>query len=221
MSRAFVLEFRQRRAQVKRYLAVVAAAERGSSTPLAINRLNVLRAGTFLILYNMIESAARQSVQEIHDSMVQKHVPFSRLRRSIRREVIRGFKKRGDLERHQDMKDVPVELVTAALDVEDHFSGNVDAKRIRDIAELYGFSTKSNKVVTRDGTELLTIKSIRNDLAHGLKTYEEVGRDYPIKELLGISIRATTYIGAILDNIAHYLDSEDFLEVVPPQEEAI
>jgi hypothetical protein len=217
MERSFLVEFRERRTQVKRYLAVVAKMERELSwkkerQPHSNNRLNVLRAGTFLILYNMIESAARLSVQAIHDDMLEKRISFSQLRRSLRRAVVLGFKRRGNPDLHQDMKNVPLELVTAALDVDEHFSGNVDAKRIREIAELYGFSHATAAVRTRDGADLLTIKTIRNDLAHGTKTYEQVGRDYPIRELLGLSLRATVYIAEILTNVGSYLDNERFLE---------
>ena len=148
-------------------------------------------------------------------------VPFSDLKRSIRREVIKGFKKRGDPDTHQDMEDVPLELVAAALDVEEHFSGNVDARRVREVAAIYGFSTNSNRSLTHDGAELLTIKNIRNDLAHGIKTYEEVGRDYPIKRLLEISIRATAYMAAILDNVSAYLDAEEFREMNPTTENLV
>lgn len=218
MTHSFQTEFASRRNHVKRYLAVVSKMEkdlRRASWKLSEDRLNVLRAGTFLILYNLIESAARSSVEAIHDRMKLSRVPFHELRRSIRREVVKGFKKRGDADTHQDMTDVPLELVAAALDVEDHFSGNVDARRFREIATIYGFSTASNTATTHDGAELLTIKNIRNDLAHGLKTYEEVGRDYPIKQLLDISLRAGAYTATILDNIAHYLDAEEFREAKP------
>jgi hypothetical protein len=216
MTYAFNIEFASRRNHVKRYLAVVSKTEkdmRGVIRKLSEDRLNVLRAGSFLILYNLIESTARSAVQEVHDHMQLSKVPFFDLKRSIRREVIKGFKKRGDPDAHQDMVDVPLELVAAALDVEEHFSGNVDARRLREIAAIYGFSTDSNRSLTHDGAELLTIKNIRNDLAHGVKTYEEVGRDYPIKRLLEISIRATAYMAAILDNVSAYLDAEEFREV--------
>jgi len=216
MTYAFKVEFSSRRNHVKRYLAVVSKTEREVQEifrKLSEDRLNVLRAGSFLILYNLIESAARSAVQEIHDRMRIGKVPFSGLRRSIRREVIKGFKRRSNPETHLDMTDVPLELVAAALDVEDHFSGNVDARRLREIAVVYGFSTESDRSLTHDGAELLTIKNIRNDLAHGLKIYEEVGRDYPIKRLLEISIRSTAYMEAILDNVSVYLDAEQFREV--------
>lgn len=111
------------------------------------------------------------------------------------------------------MIDVPLELVTAALNVDDHFSGNVDARRFREISNVYGFSTQTDIQLTRSGAALLTIKDIRNDLAHGLKTYDEVGRDYPIKRLLEISIRSSAFVEQILANVANYLDAEEFKEL--------
>lgn len=218
MTYNFQIEFANRRGHAKRYLAVVSQMEKDfqrARWKLSEDRLNVLRAGSFLIFYNLIEAAARSSVEAIHDQMKLTQVPFAELRRSIRREVVKGFKKRGDPDRHQDMIDVPLELVAAALDVEEHFSGNVDARRFREIGEIYGFSTETNKMITHDGAELLTIKNIRNDLAHGLKTYEEVGRDYPIKRLLEISIRASVYVTAILNNVEHYLNAGEFRDAPP------
>jgi len=218
MTYAFEIEFASRRNHVKRYLAVVSKLERqtrGASWRLFEDRLNILRAGSFLILYNLIESATRSAIEAIHDQIRVTGVPFRELRRTIRREVIKGFKKRGNPDIHQDMLDVPLELVTAALDVEDHFSGNIDSRRIRDMADIYGFSTDSDTSLTHGGAELLTVKNIRNDLAHGLKTYEEIGRDYPIKRLLEISIRTGAYTAAILSNITQYLDAQEFRDVPP------
>jgi MAE_28990/MAE_18760-like HEPN len=218
MTYGFQEDFALRRRQVKRYLDVVRQAENQlkwtdkSNLASERERLNVLRAGTFLVLYNLIESAARTSLRELHDTMVAERVEFGVLRRSIRREVIKGFKKRAKPDIHQDMIDVTITLVSCALDAEDHFSGNVDAKRLRDIASVYGFSSNTDKRKTHGGSDLLTIKNIRNDLAHGHKTYDEVGRDYPFKLLLGIACFASGYVKALLDNIADYLDAGGFRE---------
>lgn len=216
MNHEFQRDFAIRRSHLKRYLAIVSSTERELRRlplrPLAENKLNVLRAGTFLILYNLIESAARTSIESIHDQMRLARVPFPELRRSIRREVIKGFKKHGNPDLHQDMIDVPLELITAALNVDDHFSGNVDARRFREIAAIYGFSTDTNTTITREGASLLTIKDIRNDLSHGFKSYSEVGRDYPVKQLIEMSIRSTAFVQAVLGNVAHYLDGERFRE---------
>ena len=64
MIRQFQSEFKIRKFHLKLYLAVLAKTERASGTHqahFAETRLNVLRAGTFLILYNLVEASARNA----------------------------------------------------------------------------------------------------------------------------------------------------------------
>jgi len=90
------------------------------------------------------------------------------------------------------------------------FSGNVDSKSLKGIGEIYGFRTLV-PAKTRDGADLLPIKTNRNDLAHGFKSFEEIGRAYPTRELLAIAMRATAYMAAILQNVDSYLDEAGYL----------
>jgi HEPN superfamily protein len=69
-------------------------------------------------------------------------------------------------------------VVIATFRKEELASGNVDARLIREIAKLYGFSVPSMK-----SDELLTVKTNRNDLAHGQKSFAEVGRDFDVARL--------------------------------------
>jgi hypothetical protein len=222
MTRPFIDEFERRRTQVRRYLATVSKAERedrvGDRRRVQTETLHVLRAGVFLITYNLVEASIRSGVEAIHDEMAVQRVNFGALNNEIRKEVVKGFKKKAKPERDYAMADLPVDIVAAALDVEYEFSGNVDARLIRSVSEIYGFSTDSDRSRTYNGADLLTIKTNRNDLAHGLKTYDEVGRDFTTKQLVGISFRAMNFISAVLGNISTYLDNSGYL-APPPQEE--
>lgn len=110
------------------------------------------------------------------------------------------------------MNVVPSELVAASLSIEDHFNGNVDARLVRKIADCYMFSADTDKKITRDGSMLLTVKNTRNDLAHGLKSYNEIGRQYPARDLLDMSLRSAAYIEQILANITEYLDNKMYFQ---------
>lgn len=215
----FQSEFAERRQQVKRYVSVVMAEERrlvsGTSSFVLIQRQNVLKAGTFLILYNLVEATARSAIDAIHDDMISRKVKFEELRLPLRSEVIRGFKRRSNPETHKNLIDIPVSLVAASLDTEHSFSGNVDARMLRDIGEVYGFSTASDQARTRNGADLLTIKTNRNDLAHGRKTYEEVGRAYSSKEVLSLALRATFFIDALVANVAEHINQRKYLSEPP------
>lgn len=214
-------DFSERRMQVLHYLEAIARAERGARRgehkAQAVARLNVLRAGTFLILYNLIEASVRSLVESIHYEIVSKSVPFQTLKQSIRRDVVRNFKSRSDPDAQKDMTDVPVQLVAVALDLDSGypFSGNVDARKIRDVAEIYGFDIVADPAF-RDGADLVTIKRARNDLAHGVKTYDEVGRDYTLGDLKDLSSRSLGYVEAVLRAVDRFLINEDFREVATP-----
>lgn len=217
MSYPFEEDYRRRRWQVRRYFALVDSTERAqSSVKIELDRLHILRAGSFLIVYNLIEATARAGLQAIHDDMAAKRVPFHDLNYGIRKEIIKGFKRNGNVDKHSDMPDLPVDIVAASLDIDDHFSGNVDARLLRSIAELYGFTITADKAKTRDGVDLLTIKTTRNDLAHGDKTYDDVGREYTARNLLEIGIRSLAYMEAFIGSVSDYLKTESYRRPPPP-----
>ena len=60
--------------------------------------------------------------------------------------------------------------------------------------------------------DLLTIKVNRNDLAHGIKSFIEVGRDKTADELLEIKDKTISYLRRILKNIEIYLDNQEYLD---------
>jgi len=87
----------------------------------------------------------------------------------------------------------------------------VDAKEIKNIAKKYGFSSKTD-VATRDGIDLLSIKKNRNDLAHGVMSFKEVGQNTSAENLVEISERVIKYLRQILENIDEYLVKQEYLD---------
>ena len=105
------------------------------------------------------------------------------------------------------------DIITATFEREKLFSENVDAKKIKKIADKYGFSCLTNAQKTKNGENLLVVKSNRNDLAHGIKSFEEVGGDQAIEQLLKIKKEVVEYLRQILVNIRVYLDNEEYWEL--------
>ena len=182
----------------------------GTSTRTQTRRLLTLRGGTFLIIYNLIEASVRGAIDAIHDRIVTEQVPFELLSLGLRTEVVRRFKRDADPAIHHAMTDLPSAFVAVALDQGITLSGNVDARYIRELGACYGFSCDTTNDKTWGGSDLVTIKSNRNTLAHGEQTFEEVGRDYPAQELLAISRRSLAFMNEILGNIEGYLDDKGY-----------
>lgn len=219
MTSPFLIDLSERKRHVRHYLAVVMYAERsakiGTATAAEKGRLLTLRAGTFLILYNLIEATIRGAVEAIHDKIAARSTPFGSLTLSLRGEVVRRFRSRSDSSNIHTMADFSTAFVSVALNQEIKIAGSLDARAIREIGECYGFSCKTNSLRTRDGIDLVTIKRNRNDLAHGLKTFEEVGRDFTSRQLVQMSRRTICYMTEIVSNISTYLDNDDYLEKPP------
>ena len=89
----------------------------------------------------------------------------------------------------------------------------MDARLIKEIAEKYGFSYQTDFAKTKHGKNLRNIKRNRNDLAHGNKSFKEVGRDNSIEVLLEIKEEVIEYLRQILQNIKIYLDNQEYLDV--------
>lgn len=215
MTHSFQRDFDDRKRQVRHYLAVVGNAEREvelGGSRVHEGRLLTLRAGTFLVLYNLVEATTRAAVEAIHDEITRTEAPFTALCLSLRKEVVRLFKKAANPATDHTLANFPAGFVAVALKQGINLSGTVDAKAIRALAECYGFSSQTDKETTYNGSDLLVVKRNRNDLAHGLKTFEEVGRDYTSTDLLLLSRRSMRYMDGILGNVAGYLDAKDYLE---------
>jgi hypothetical protein len=210
-----ISDFEDRRRQVRHYLAIVLGSERATPAGLATfaqeRRLLTLRAGTFLLFYNLIEASTRAAIDAIHDRILTDKEPFDRLIPSLRKEAVKRFKKHANVESyHGLLPGFPSAFVAVAMAESADFSGNVDAKIIRELGVTYGFSCIT-PAETWAGSDLVTIKAVRNDLSHGRKTFEEVGRDYPATELLAISRRAMPYMRCILGNVSEFLDEKHYL----------
>jgi MAE_28990/MAE_18760-like HEPN len=216
MRAPFLLDFDDRKRQVRHYLAIALRAERiagiGSTTRAQERRLLTLRAGTFLLVYNLIEATTRGAVEAIHDKITTEQVPFGSLTLQLRKEVVRRFIKDANPAINHTMPDLPSGFVAVAFDQSVKLLGNVDARFIRDLGDCYGFSCQTTKERTWGGADLITIKSKRNDLAHGRQTFEEVGRDYPASELMSITRRSLWFMSEILVNISTYLDDRGYIE---------
>ena len=172
-----------------------------------------LKANGFLLLYNLVESTMRNAIEAIFDEFKNQEISFDQLKPEIKMIVIQNLKNRSPKKIYLQINQISRDIITATFEREELFSGNVDARLIKEIAEKYGFSCKTEPTKTKDGQNLLVIKCNRNDLAHGVKSFEEVGRDQTIEELLEIKEEVIQYLRQILENIKTYLDNQEYLDV--------
>lgn len=169
-----------------------------------------IKASALLLLYNLVESTATALVEAIFDEIRDGRHALSDVRREIRSIVYHRLKERTPEGDFVAMQDVAVEIVSVGFDRTKLFSGNVDARKIRETARRYGFSAEISGL--RVNTEhLLTVKNRRNALTHGAESFVEVGRNYTPGELMDIERHVASYLDAIVKNVVVYLETKQYL----------
>ncbi len=200
---------------MRRYMAALILAERDANSGGPLSRrdheLRMFKAGGMLVLYNAVEASARSGIEAIYDELSLNNVTFDDLRDTIKKRIVRDFKSNFSGDHGHTLSALAIEIVSKSFDPSGLFSGNVDAKLIRQKGLEYGFSTESEYKRTSHGADLVTVKRHRNDLAHGLVSFGEVGRDYLANDLYRLSTRVLNYIEAILIEIDTYLDNGGYI----------
>lgn len=218
-------DFDERSQEVSKFFMLLKNLEQGS-IKLAMGNLynqkikkinsdldKTLKATGYLLLYNLIESTIRNAVEAIFNDIDDKEVSFDDLRDEIKKIVIDNFKQNRSSENIlASITSISLDIVSASFDKQKLFSGNIDSKKIKKIAVNYCFSYETNARKTRDGKDLLTIKTNRNDLAHGFKSFEEIGKNATAGELLQIQKRVISYLKGILENIEAYIERQEYLQ---------
>lgn len=169
--------------------------------------LKTLKAACYLLLYNLVESTMRNAIDAIFAELQTQRTSFDDCREELRREILKNFKKR-------DMDKLLPKLLSLARDVihetferSETFSGNLDARTIRLTAQRFGFAEPTGDKFWM----LQTVKDLRNDLAHGVKSFAEVGRNASPSDLELARVQAVEILTETLGNIQAYLIRQEYL----------
>ena len=165
-----------------------------------------LKANGFLLLYNLVESTVKNAIEAIFDEFKSRGVSFDDCTDEVRRIVLANLKRHNVEDILPSLSSISIDVVVATFRKEELFGGNVDARRIRDVAKGYGFRHPKGK-----SDELLTVKTNRNDLAHGTKSFADVGRDYDVVRLVQIKNEVVAFLDELLVNVADYISTRGYL----------
>lgn len=155
----------------------------------------------------------RNAIKSIFDDMSERHISFDDVRDYLKKIILKNLKNNKSIDSILKKIDkIALDIIFASFDKGKLFSGNIDGKKIKETAKIYGFSDKTDAKKTQNGNDLLKIKTKRNDLAHGFKSFEEVGKDASADELLQIKKRVICYLREILQNIETYISNQEYLD---------
>ncbi|WP_371418227.1 MAE_28990/MAE_18760 family HEPN-like nuclease, partial [Anabaena sp. UHCC 0253] len=136
-------DFDERAKDVSDYLCFLRDLEQGEillSKDGAISKIDPeldksLKATGFLLLYNLVESTMRNAIQSIFDEISKKGVSFDKLRIEIKRIILQNVRKRDVDKVLEEITIISLDMIKYGFSRDDLFSGNVDAREIKEIAK--------------------------------------------------------------------------------------
>lgn len=163
------------------------------------------RASAILLLYNLMESTVTNAVEAIFDEFSTQGIHFNDCRAEVRRVVLTNLKQHNPGDILPELQQLSTDIIIKTFKKDKIVSGNVDARRIKDLSDEYGIHHPA-----ADGNDLLTVKTSRNDLAHGSKSFAEVGRTFTIADIIRIKDKVIAYLTAMLTNVTAYIQQQHY-----------
>lgn len=216
-------DFNERSREVSKYFMFLKSLEQGT-TKLSIGErktkikeidselIKTLKSSGFLLLYNLVEATMRNAIEAIFDELRREGISYDQIRPELKKIVLRNFKRRDPDKIFSSITTISIDIITIGFDKESLFSGNLDGRKVKTMADDYGFSYLTDHAKTGGGKDLLIIKENRKNLAHGVKSFAEIGKDKTVEEMLEIKKRTVRYLRQILQNIEKYLLDKDYLD---------
>ncbi len=169
-----------------------------------------LKANAFLLLYNLVESTLCNAIEAIFDDLGANAVRFDQCRKELQCVILSNLRRHNVDKIQPVLTDIALHVVTQTFRKKQLFAGNVDARKVRDTAVDFGFAAPPN------GHKLVDVKKARNSLAHGEKSFAEVGRDSTTGDLKNMEMNVIAYLSNTIDNIEAYLTSKQYLAASVP-----
>lgn len=176
----------------------------------------ILKANGFLLIYNLIESTVRNALEEIHSSLNSDVIFYSEAIDEIKSIWIDyNFKKFKNF----SARSIASEINQIGLGIIDvtysnyikkvksgDISGNLDKRKIEDLAEKYNFR-KNTRI---NGTDLYKVKTNRNRLAHGEISFKDLGKSYDKNELNKTKRICELYLKEMLLKVDKYIKEKAY-----------
>jgi len=229
---SIILEFESRVQEIDEYFSFITTTtalerefDRTKTVKVSQTVQNVLKANLFLLLYNLIESSFKNALEKIciditNDNLTYQEVipEIKRLWLEKRYKNFENMKIPKNTKKSEYIVNIIDNITEDIIEIKfytdekkrknDDISGNIDARAIEEINKKYGA-----KLIDKPNIQtqpLLTIKSQRNNLAHGDESFNKCGEDYSISELEYIKNESLNYIKWILTHIKEFLEDKKY-----------
>ena len=198
-------EFQRRYEEIEEYLAYIEGLEK--VTGLSVTLMATMKASALLMLYNLVESTMTNLVQAVFDHLRQKSIGLTGMNDVMKIMILGNIKKRNPANLVEKMRREALDIAIASYDKTSAFSGNVDTQKIRETLKEFGVTSTT----PLKEPVLLEIKTARNDLAHGSKSFADAGKNYSAKDLREKQMKVGKLLEKTINAFENYISSKAYV----------
>jgi hypothetical protein len=229
----FVRDFQRRVSEIDKYFDLVDKIEQlGALSPSSItfpsgeytvdsDLQKILKSHCYLLLYNLIESSIRNGITAIHDAILVDNLTYKDLSPKVQRlwvlnDLSKSFrdsyiKKETVADNLQEALKVVLDDVVVALEPTNiPISGNLDAKTIKELIDMYGFWGNLGVPEKEMDSVLDFVVKVRCDLAHGNVSFCDASSQILWSKLIADKEKIVKYLTHMLQNIDNYINNKDY-----------
>lgn len=168
----------------------------------------ILKSNFILLIYNLIEAVIVNAFQDIYNNIKKEKCNYNLIIPEIKNLWSKKqlkLKENKNKNKHEIIDTIINDIIELS---KEHIEkkGNFDDNVIRSICKEHGI-----KYSKCDGSKLGFVKNNRINLAHGIMSFSECGRDLTTNDLKEIMDSVLKFIESILNDMKEYHDNKLFL----------
>lgn len=227
------IDFVIRCEEIERYIAFVDILDNGNHNVLSQIQTNThlpftymidrelhktLRASTYLLIYNILESTMSDALDSVHETLVSENVDYMMLNDNLKNIILSNIRKGLSEQSIRDILisniDIRAIFLSHGYNKKDLLNGNLDVRVVKEFAVRYGFSIDpvDKKAGVYKPEVIREIKDQRNALAHGAISFEQCGHGIPIFTLKNKFENAKKLLLAVFNGLDDLLSQKKYLK---------
>ncbi|HAL54874.1 MAG TPA: hypothetical protein DCP78_22385, partial [Sphingobacterium sp.] len=189
---------------------------------LAVNssKIDTLRSTAYLLLYNLIESTIYNSITSIFDEIKDNRLKYFDLIEDLQKYWLNNLYKHDDKKRKETVIETIMKVANQIFNDtielasnEINYGGSLDAQTIFATAKSMRINIGAIHRIfdkNKHGQTLIDIKQKRNWLAHGEKSFIEVGGSTTFNQLKDTKIYIYDFLNAYIEAAEDYITNKHY-----------
>ncbi|MCU0351177.1 MAG: MAE_28990/MAE_18760 family HEPN-like nuclease [Flavobacterium sp.] len=203
-----------------RIIAYNLEEEKEDLLQISSKKIDTLRSTAYLLLYNIIESTVYNSVALVFDTINDNGLKYFDIIEELQRYWLNNLYKHDDKKKKETIVDtimnVAVQIFnnTIALATNEiSYGGSLDAKAIFATAKSMKIDVANvHRMYSENihGQTLIDVKKKRNWLAHGEKSFIEIGSSTTLLQLQEAKSHVFDFLNEFISSVEAYIANEQY-----------